>query len=287
MILKYMTIILFVISLMCIVAGELANKKIIIRIGYGILGFIIIFWFGFFIYALEEEDKEFKSQMSIENNTSNEISISNQIIDNNISEVKDITGKMLNGTYFKNGKIYKIDNQKLYFINNEGSKFSLQNNEQIDYIDGRTGTKYKFEDIKENYFIDVSFDKKCYIFKNISGEELKKELLISLSLSDEYNMYRTGVGDIQKVQQLGNNEALVTFTIYDLITPENYPVSDTQSFEVTFKFTNDTVYHSKGKYTYNAETIEYSKDTIMVVRLDDKTLNYQYPEVLNFISDDT
>ena len=53
------------------------------------------------------------------------------------------------------------------------------------------------------------------------------------------------------------------------------------------KFTNNTKYQSKGNYTYDASTIENSKDTIITLRLDEKTLNNKYPEVLEFISSDS
>lgn len=250
-------------------------------LGYGIIVVIIIFWIVFFIYALSENDKELENQNIVYGNEDLKSKITN-----NRNEIDDLTFKMQNETCYKYGQVYKVNDKKIYFIDKEENKYSLENNNKFNYIDGRTGVKYSFDDIKENYYINV-YNQDCYIFKNIKGEELKKELLISLSLSDEYNIVRTAIDNIQKVQQLGDNEAIVTIIISDLISTEYYPNSEKQSFEINVKFTNNTKYQSKGNYTYDASTIENSKDTIMTLRLDEKTLNNKYPEVLEFISSDS
>ena len=281
MILRNLTITLFIISIICIVLGKVIKKNKICILGYGIIAFIIIFWIVFFIYALSENDKELENQNIVYCNENIKSEITN-----NRNEIDDLTFKMQNETCYKYGQVYKVNDKKIYFIDKEENKYSLENNDKFNYIDGRTGVKYSFDDIKENYYINV-YNQDCYIFKNIKGEELKKELLISLSLSNEYNMVRTAIDNIQKVQQLGNNEAIVTIIISDLISSEYYPNSEKQSFEINVKFTNNTKYQSKGNHTYDASTIENSKDTIMTLRLDEKTLNYKYPEVLEFISSDS
>lgn len=281
MILRNLTIILFIISIICIVLGKVIKKNKVCMLGYRIIVFIIIFWIVFFIYALSENDKELENQNIVYGNENLKSEITN-----NRNEIDDLTFKMQNETCYKYGQVYKVNDKKIYFIDKEENKYSLENNNKFNYIDGRTGVKYSFDDIKENYYINV-YNQDCYIFKNIKGEELKKELLISLSLSDEYNIVRTAIDNIQKVQQLGDNEAIVTIIISDLISPEYYPNSEKQSFEINVKFTNNTKYQSKGNYTYDASTIENSKDTIMTLKLDEKTLNYKYPEVLEFISSDS
>ena len=281
MILRNLTITLFIISIICIVLGKVIKKNKICILGYGIIAFIIIFWIVFFIYALSENDKELENQNIVYCNENIKSEITN-----NRNEIDDLTFKMQNESCYKYGQVYKVNDKKIYFIDKEENKYSLENNNKFNYIDGRTGVKYSFDDIKENYYINV-YNQDCYIFKNIKGEELKKELLISLSLSNEYNMVRTAIDNIQKVQQLGDNEAIVTIIISDLISPEYYPNSEKQSFEINVKFTNNTKYQSKGNYTYDASTIENSKDTIMTLRLDEKTLNNKYPEVLEFISSDS
>ena len=281
MILRNLTIILFIISIICIVLGKVIKKNKVCMLGYGIIVVIIIFWIVFFIYALSENDKELENQNIVYGNEDLKSEITN-----NRNEIDDLTFKMQNESCYKYGQVYKVNDKKIYFIDKEENKYSLENNDKFNYIDGRTGVKYSFDDIKENYYINV-YNQDCYIFKNIKGEELKKELLISLSLSDEYNIVRTAIDNIQKVQQLGDNEAIVTIIISDLISPEYYPNSEKQSFEINVKFTNNTKYQSKGNYTYDASTIENSKDTIMTLKLDEKTLNYKYPEVLEFISSDS
>ena len=281
MFLRNLTITLFIISIICIVLGKVIKKNKVCMLGYGIIVVIIIFWIVFFIYALSENDKELENENIVYGNENLKSEITN-----NRKEIDDLTFKMQNETCYKYGQVYKVNDKKIYFIDKEENKYSLDNNDKFNYIDGRTGVKYSFDDIKESYYINV-YNQDCYIFKNIKGEELKKELLISLSLSDEYDIVRTAIDNIQKIQQLGNNEAIVTIIISDLISPEYYPNSEKQSFEINVKFTNNTKYQSKGNYTYDASTIENSKDTIMTLKLDEKTLNNKYPEVLEFISSDS
>lgn len=281
MFLRNLTITLFIISIICIVLGKVIKKNKVCMFGYGIIVVIIIFWIVFFIYALSENDKELENENIVYGNENLKSEITN-----NRNEIDDLTFKMQNETCYKYGQVYKVNDKKIYFIDKEENKYSLDNNDKFNYIDGRTGIKYSFDDIKESYYINV-YNQDCYIFKNIKGEELKKELLISLSLSDEYDIVRTAIDNIQKIQQLGNNEAIVTIIISDLISPEYYPNSEKQSFEINVKFTNNTKYQSKGNYTYDASTIENSKDTIMTLKLDEKTLNNKYPEVLEFISSDS
>ena len=181
MILRNLTIILFIISIICIVLGKVIKKNKVCMLGYGIIVVIIIFWIVFFIYALSENDKELENQNIVYGNEDLKSEITN-----NRNEIDDLTFKMQNETCYKYGQVYKVNDKKIYFIDKEENKYSLENNNKFNYIDGRTGVKYSFDDIKENYYINV-YNQDCYIFKNIKGEELKKELLISLSLSDEYN----------------------------------------------------------------------------------------------------
>lgn len=292
--LLYATIILVVLGVIALITGKIAKKNKIFISGIAVLSFVIIFWIGFYIWALYEADTEYERRLESDNiiqsekitNSYNSNNVKNDVI-NEKNDIQDITLKATKGSFYQSGQIYKIDEDKIYFIDKDNNKYLYTKNDEIVYKDGRTGVKYNFDEIKEKYYIDFSINKTCLIFKNIEGEELKKELLISLSLPDEVNMARAGVYDIKEIKQLGNNEAIVTFVVGDLIVPEHYPNAKTQKFEIDVKFKNDTIYHSKGKYTYDASTIENSKDTIMLIRLNKETLDYQYPEVLKFDSSDT
>ena len=277
MTLSYITIALIIILLICLLAGIIAKNKILQYIGIGIFILVIVFWIGFFIWAMIEIDQEYERQFG--DGTSN--------AENEDELAEDITTKFLdNKVYYKVGKIEEIRDNKIYFSDNDKNKYILENSEQINYINGRTAEKYTFDNLKEGYYINLSNNKNCYVFRNIIGDELKKELLISLSLPDTVDMLRTSVDDVKSVKQLGNNEALVTFEISDIIRNEEFSDYDNAEIDVTLKVDNNTKYNTNfnGNTTYNANTIEDSKSLMLYIRLDANTLNDEYPCVSIFDS---
>lgn len=115
--------------------------------------------------------------------------------------------------------------------------------------------------------------------ESINEEELRKELLTNLSLPDS-NLIIIGIKEIKSLESA--KEAIVTITAN---------IEDSQgenhTFDIDVKFTEETVYTSRGNQTYNAETLKYSMGNINDLRLDAKTLENEYPEVLEFNSTDT
>ena len=274
------TFALCIIGTIFLAIGINIKNKIVRNIGIAIFSIVIIFWIWFFSWFFIDEDEELKSKMGEETT-------------NNVSESKrgeDITSQVISNdsSIYKYGIIRKIKDDKITFINKENNIYILENKEQIKYINGRTSEQCKFSDLKEGYYINTSYDRTCYIYKNITGEELKKELLKSLALPDDVDILRTSVDEIKDVKQLGNNEALVTFEISDIIKAENYPeINDEEhKFEVTLKVNNNTKYNLNfhGQDTYNAETIENSKWLMLYIRLDANTLNDEYPCISMFDS---
>ena len=274
------TFALCIIGTIFLAIGINIKNKIVRNIGIAIFSIVIIFWIWFFSWFFIDEDEELKSKMGEETK-------------NNVSEStrgEDITSQVISNdsSIYKYGIIRKIKDDKITFINKENNIYILENKEQIKYINGRTSEQCKFSDLKEGYYINTSYDRTCYIYKNITGEELKKELLKSLALPDDVDILRTSVDEIKDVKQLGNNEALVTFEISDIIKAENYPeINDEEhKFEVTLKVNNNTKYNLNfhGQDTYNAETIENSKWLMLYIRLDANTLNDEYPCISMFDS---
>ena len=117
MILRNLTIILFIISIICIVLGKVIKKNKVCMLGYGIIVVIIIFWIVFFIYALSENDKELENQNIVYGNENFKSEITN-----NRNEIDDLTFKMQNETYYKYGQVYKVNDKKIYFIDKEENK---------------------------------------------------------------------------------------------------------------------------------------------------------------------
>ena len=274
------TFALCIIGTIFLAIGINIKNKIVRNIGIAIFSIVIIFWIWFFSWFFIDEDEELKSKMGEE--TTNNVSES--------TRGEDITSQVISNdsSIYKDGIIRKIKDDKITFINKENNIYILENKEQIKYINGRTSEQCKFSDLKEGYYINTSYDRTCYIYKNITGEELKKELLKSLALPDDVDILRTSVDEIKDVKQLGNNEALVTFEISDIIKAENYPeINDEEhKFEVTLKVNNNTKYNLNfhGQDTYNAETIENSKWLMLYIRLDANTLNDEYPCISMFDS---
>ena len=274
------TFALCIIGTIFLAIGINIKNKIVRNIGIAIFSIVIIFWIWFFSWFFIDEDEELKSKMGEE--TTNNVSES--------TRGEDITSQVISNdsSIYKYGIIRKIKDDKITFIDKENNIYILENKEQIKYINGRTSEQCKFSDLKEGYYINTSYDRTCYIYKNITGEELKKELLKSLALPDDVDILRTSVDEIKDVKQLGNNEALVTFEISDIIKAENYPEinGEEHKFEVTLKVNNNTKYNLNfhGQDTYNAETIENSKWLMLYIRLDANTLNDEYPCISMFDS---
>lgn len=274
------TVALCIIGGIFLIAGLAIKNKIVRNIGILIFVIIMIFWIGFYIWAFvdaeEEADRKFGKETT-----------------NNVSEStrgEDITSRVISNdsSIYKCGIIRKIKDNKITFIDKENNLYILENKEQIGYMNGRTSEQCRFSELKEGFYINISYDKTCYIYENITGDELKKELLKSLALPDDVDILRTSVDGIKDVKQLGNNEALVTFEISDIIKAENYPeINDEEhKFEVTIKVNNNTKYNLNfhGQDTYNAETIENSKWLMLYIRLDANTLDDEYPCISMFDS---
>lgn len=224
----------------------------------------------------------FNAENSIESNETsinlNANNTDNQQEYDNIENVNYITAQ-----------ISKLENDNIYLLDKDNKNYILYNASQKQYKNGRTAESLTLNDIKVGDYITKESDDKYLIFKNISGEELKKELLVSLSLSDNANIMRTSVDEIKDVKQLGNNEAIAIFTISDLVSSEYYPnVNDEEhTFDVVLKVNNDTKYNTNfnGISAYNAETLENAKnDPMYYIRINPSTLNKKYPEITEFDS---
>lgn len=274
------TFALCIIGTIFLAIGIDIKNRIVRNIGIAVFSIVIIFWVWFFSWFFIDEDKELKSKMGEE--TTNNVSES--------TRGEDITSQVISNdsSIYKYGIIRKIKDNKITFIDKENNIYILENKEQIKYINGRTSEQCKFSDLKEGYNINTSYNRTCYIYENITGEALKRELLKSLALSDDVDILRTSVDEIKDVKQLGNNEALVTFEISDVIKAENYPElnDEEHKFEVILKVNNNTKYNLNfhGQNTYDAKTIENSKGLMLYIRLDANTLNDEYPCISMFDS---
>ena len=277
MVLLNITIVLAVIAILFLIIGKLSKKKIIKNISIGIFIFIVVFWLGFYAWVLVDMNEEYNRHFPSENTATNSF-----IEETNLTNT---TAQDIQTSGFSHGRISSIEDNIIYIYDKDNQKYFSKRSDDMTYTDGRTGENYSFSNLKTGYYID----NEGTIFKDITGEELKKELLVSLSLSDDVNIMRTSVTEIKDVKQLGNNEAIVTVEISDLVSSEDYPdVNDSEhTFDVKLKVTNNTKYNTNfyGISTYNAATIENAKqDAMLYLRLNPDTLNDEYPEISEFDS---
>lgn len=238
--------------------------------------------FDAYNYFLEKNIKENKTKIELQ--TELDVDYTLVLCEYN-TIITDITEDFLNSSKYLSGKIYKMTNDKIYFYTLDDKYYSLENNTSIKFLNGRTNAEYEFSKIKENYYIEASINNEVFIFKNINGEDLKKELLVNLSLPKENAKVVNTIG-IKEINKIGNNEAIVTIVFEDLIDSEYYENTENFSFEIKVKFTNDTAYYSKGGNIYNVDTLNQAMGNINGIILDAKTIYNQYPEVLEISSSD-
>lgn len=301
----YFSIVFIIIGMITLIIGSALKKNKIQIIGAGFVIITLLFWIGFSIWAIYNEDLELKNQIGSE--IENKVVQENCIFENNVSSNNiynennnsiniedissksyiDITHKFENGKFYRSGQIYMIEDELIKFVSEDKYNYGLLNLQNTIYIDGRTGENISFEDIKVGYYISLSYDYKCYIYKNIQGEELKKELLISMSLPNNIDLVRAWPEKIKYVQELGNNEAIITCNIMDVVTEDTFPINKTQEFDIQFKVNKSTKYNSNvswGPTTY-PEAIENAKnDAILSIRLDPETLDDKYPVIIQLDS---
>lgn len=239
--------------------------------------------FDAYNYFLEKNIKENKTKIELQ--TELDVDYTLVLCEYN-TIITDITEDFLNSSKYLSGKIYKMTNDKIYFYTLDDKYYSLENNTSIKFLNGRTNAEYEFSKIKENYYIEASINNEVFIFKNINGEDLKKELLVNLSLPKENAKVVNTIG-IKEINKIGKNEAIVTIVFEDLIDSEYYENTENFSFEIKVKFTNDTAYYSKGGNIYNVDTLNQAMGNINGIILDAKTIYNQYPEVLEISSSDT
>lgn len=216
----------------------------------------------------------------LENSINSNSNIVNVNQFSNDKEVTDITEDFINGSKYLRGRINKIDSSEICFYTKDNKYYSLKNDDRIEFIDGRTNETYTFDNIKENYYINTGIDRKVFIYKDISGEELKKELLINFTLSEASRRNTANVIEIKEINKTENNEAIVTTSFKDYIDSD-YGEKE-QFFEVDVKFTNNTKYYSKGGNIFNVDTLENAIGNINSIVLDANTIHNKYPEVVEF-----
>lgn len=205
---------------------------------------------------------------------------------NYTSESTDITEKVVNGSFYERGTILEISDDSIKIQTQNNNNYYFFNSENLNYIDGRTLEVLSFNDIKVGYYLDFYRDGEIYVYKNITGDRLKKELLQNLSFDYQDSRWIYPAINLISVQKTGENEGIIMIEIDDFVTSSGYYNGTDQIFYVELKITPDTVYNSKGGNIYDIDTLKYAIGNINDLRLDLNTLNNDYPVVIEFNSTD-
>lgn len=136
--------------------------------------------------------------------------------------------------------------------------------------------------IKNDYFIDTYTYKNSNvitILSNITGEELRLELMKNFTLEDPIYATVSPIGTNMDI--INDNKAILTITFGDLISDYNV---NSDNFEMKVEINSDTVI--KGK-VFIEPTINDLKDfslDIIKIRLDKTTINDEIPKATYFNS---
>lgn len=252
--LLYATIVLVVLGVIALIIGKIAKKNKIFISGIVVLSFVIIFWIGFYIWALYDADIEYKRRLESDNTIQSERQ----------RETEISTGEYLNG------KIIDITESYISVQKEDKSVKKVKIDETKQFLNGRTGEIIETDKIKiGDYF---TFNR---IIRNISGNELLLELYKSISnKSTSLHFVPLNIKSIEKK----NNDYIVTVPMEDgsrdYFEKYNRPV-----FECKFIINEDTKYYPQNKNINIDNLQEMTKDMIYNIYLNENTINDEMPVI--------
>ena len=283
------SIILIIIGIIFYIIGLVKKNNKIKAIGFFIFLAVFAIWMIIVFLGLSEKSPEEYNKNNV-NEIQEEYNNENIIYDENTyyvendtnenGEITDVTEKIVKKENYDNGIIYSIDDNKIYFKNDNNKKFSYDKN-IVKYINGRTSKDINVEDINIGDFVFFNIEN-ALIYRNISGDELHQELLYNLSLKATERYFAENTVSLKNIKQIGNN-TICTIEYGDILgnTLSN------EMFEDVVEFTPNTEISSKGNNIHldNLEDAAYNINSII---LDRNTINKKSPAiVLEFYSSDS
>lgn len=268
--------IVLVVAVGIIIVGKLCNKPIITKIGYVLLAIFLASMIVYGIYLLEELNKE-GEQNKIGTNE-----VQNMVVEPIKTDMQtDITDLVKNnGRYFK-GKVTKIGENEITFVS-EKNEHVIRIGEDLPLINASTGKSMMQEEIKIGDFLDT-FGKHVGIIRNISGEELKKELLKNCSSENNAEDIIGNSFDLIEIEKINSEKALVTLEFMD-IYGEMMPKNET--FRVKFEVNDKTEITSKSRLCHSIDTLEAARGNIIDITIDASTLEKENPVLISFSATD-
>lgn len=271
---QILSIVLLFFGIVTLAIGKFKKKKYILAIGIVFLLAILVIWSTIFIMGLMEENPNSKDNIGKENIVKNNI-IENDILENNIEkQAENITEKMLNDEFYFLGTIYDIDENYIYFSNNNYKKYCI-NKKDFSYLNGRTAKSMNLTDVKVGDYINED-GKKIIVYRKISGDELNKELLYNFTLEEDEKMMMVNTIEIEDIDII-ENKAIVKIKYGDVIGDD---ITD-EKFETIVEFNSNTKFYSKGNNINSVNDLEYAKYNINSIILDRDTINKESPAIVN------
>lgn len=198
----------------------------------------------------------------------------------------NITDKLKEHWY--SGIITKLDGNTIYFYNTEYKKnYVLTVQDTHKFASLRTGKNIALSSIREGYYIDTFsyyMDDIFGIASNITGEELRQELLQNLALGEANVAGTVASPYIKNIDIINNNKAIITVEIQDMYGTE---LGNTEIFEFKFLLNENTKIDSKGGGAHSIETLNNAAHDIVNIYLDKNTLNNETPLITEFYSSDS
>lgn len=282
------SIILIIIGIIFYIIGLVKKNNKIKAIGFFIFLAVFAIWMIIVFLGLSEKSPEEYNKNNV-NEIQEEYNNENIIYDENTyyvendtnenGEITDVTEKIVKKENYDNGIIYNIDDNKIYFKNDNNKKFSYDKN-IVKYINGRTSKDINVEDINIGDFVFFNIEN-ALIYRNISGDELHQELLYNLSLKATERYFAENTVSLKNIKQIGNN-TICTIEYGDILgnTLSN------EMFEDVVEFTPNTKISSKGN-NIHLDNLEDAAYNINSITLDKNTINKKSPAiVLEFYSSD-
>ena len=197
--------------------------------------------------------------------------------------IKNITNDIETVSYGYNGIISEINNDSIIFENQSSNKkYSIDKNNNFNFINGRTNEPINSNDLKVGYYIDTypyEKSKVISVLSNIKGEELRKELMMNFALEDPIYLTVSPIGTNMEI--VNKNKAILTVTFGDLLPDYN---TDGGEFEIKVEINSNTMIECKGLIVEYVEQLKNVSLDIIKIKLDKNTINNEVPIVTYFNS---
>lgn len=196
--------------------------------------------------------------------------------------IKNITDNIEEYIYNCDGVVTEITDNNIVFENQSNNKkYSIDINNNLQFINGRTNDVINIKDIKVGYYISTFTYKKSKVISvlsNIKGEELRKELMKNFTLENALYLTVSPIGTNMEI--INENKAILTINFGDLLLDYN---TDGGEFEMKVEINSNTIIECKGGINKIERLGEVSLD-IIKIKLDKNTIDEELPIVAYFNS---